>query len=157
MQDMGITKKASSKSPETKVVPDEADGVAQYTASAEASAQDGDDVGELALDVFQTEKEVVIVAPIAGVTMDDIGITVTETDAGDEVLEIRGRRPFHFTVAPSDYVTQECFWGSFSRMLILPSEADATHIHASFKSGILTIRIPKVERVKTRMVKIKSE
>lgn len=113
--------------------------------------------GQLALDVFQTADEIVILAPVAGVKKEDLSINVHRTDSHDEVLTVKGRRGFQFNVESEDYFTQECFWGSFTRSVILPEYVDTARIKASFKNGILTIRIPKTERIKMRSVTIKEE
>lgn len=135
------------------IVPDSKDGTAPFIrAEAGAAEEDLGNPGQLSVDVFQTVDEFVVIAPIAGVTADDLSITITEG-----VLTISGRRNLEFVVSPSDYFTQECFWGNFTRAIILPEALDATAISASFKDGILTVRIPKVEQVHTRMVEIKEE
>lgn len=156
---MATLKRGSgSQKSETKVVPDEKDGTRFYVDESpqeDATATGGSDTGEdgqLALDVFQTTDEIVVVAPIAGVSSSDIGISIT-----DEVLTIRGNRNLKFKASPSDYFTQECFWGNFSRSIILPESVDTSKVVASFKNGILTVRIPKVERIRTRLIKIKEE
>jgi len=88
---------------------------------------------------------------VAGVQADDIAVSVTEG-----VLTISGRRGFEFNIDERDYVSKECFWGSFKRSIILPEYVDPAGIKATYKEGILTVRIPKVEPVKTRMVQIES-
>lgn len=108
--------------------------------------------GQLALDVYQTANEIVIVAPIAGVKMNDISVTVTE-----DVLTIKGKRYLEFNIPDEDYLTQECFWGDFSRSIVLPSSADTGKINASMKDAVLKISIPRTERTKTRLIRIKSE
>lgn len=155
---MAIFKKSTPQKTETKVIPDEKDGTLPYVENKkeeeftfEVSEQQGEE-GQLSLDVFQTAEEIVIVAPIAGIKMSDVSITVT-----DDVLTIKGRRDFKFKVEPADYFTQECFWGNFSRSIILPEAVDTSRVIASFKDGILTVRVPKVEKIRTRMVKIKEE
>ena len=80
-----------------------------------------------------------MVAPVAGVTLDDISINIT-----DDILTVSGNRNFQFKAEEADYFTQECFWGKFSRSIILPEGIDASRVSASFKNGILTVRIPKV-------------
>lgn len=159
---MGILKKATSRKSEIKVVPDEKDGTAPYVEQfneeaeefmeSEAHEEQGAQ-GQLALDVFQTADEIVVVAPIAGVKSNDVSITVTDDE--DKVLTIQGKRAFHFAVDSADYFTQECFWGNFSRSIILPESVDTTKVSASFQDCILTIRVPKVEKIRTRMVKIR--
>jgi len=108
--------------------------------------------GQLALDVYQTPKEIVIVAPIAGVKLNDINVTVTE-----DVLTIKGKRYLEFNIPEEDYLTQECFWGDFSRSIVLPSSVDTTNINASFKDAVLKISLPRTERTKTRLIRIKYE
>jgi HSP20 family protein len=105
--------------------------------------------GQLSVDVFDTEEEIVVVAPVAGVKKDDVQVNIT-----DEVMTIRGRRTMKFDVAIDKYFTKECFWGSFARSIILPDSVDSSKVKASFKEGILTVRIPKVERVRNRTVAI---
>ncbi len=155
---MAIFKKSTPRKSETKVIPDEKDGTLPYVETAsspelfEEESVEKKEEGQLAVDVFQTSEEIVVVAPVAGVKPSDLAINIT-----DEVLTIKGARNFQFKAASNDYFTQECFWGSFSRSIILPESVDASNVSASFKNGILTVRIPKVERIRTRMVKIKEE
>lgn len=107
--------------------------------------------GQLAIDVYQNEDAVVLRAPIAGVSVDDLEISITE-----EVITIRGQRKDMETVSKENYFCQECYWGNFSRSYILPMVVDAEKADASLKDGILTIRIPKLEKTKTRVLKIKT-
>lgn len=154
---MAILKKSTPKKSETRIVPDDQDGTLGYIEkdveeNAFADLEITGEEGELALDVFQTAEEIVVVAPIAGVKISDLSITIT-----DEVLTVKGKRNLNFKIESGDYLAKECFWGNFSRCVILPEDVDLGAIRASFKNGILTVRIPKVERVRTRMVKIKEE
>lgn len=161
---MALYKKATPGKSETRVVPDEQDGTIPFVKSqasggfggasddapgAEAGTETGSQPGQLSVDVFQTADEIVVVAPVAGVKPENLEITIT-----DEILEIQGRRNFQFRVEDADYFTRECFWGPFSRTVILPDAVDTGRVTASFKNGILTVRIPKISRVKTRVVKI---
>lgn len=109
------------------------------------------EVGQLSLDIYHTDKEIVILAPIAGVSKDNIKLSVTE-----DVLVIRGERPSKEEVPEENYYTKECFWGDFSRSIVLPLEADTGNITASFDNNVLEIRIPKSEEEKTKIIKIKS-
>ena len=103
--------------------------------------------GQLALDIYQTPTEIVIVAPIAGVKLSDIDVSVTE-----DVLTIKGKRYLEFDIPEEDYFSQECFWGPFSREIILPADVDPNRAEALMKDGILTIRIPKILREKKRTI-----
>ena len=106
--------------------------------------------GQLAVDVYQTESELVIQSAIAGVKPEELDISVE----GDLVI-IKGerKRPVEEN---KDYFFQECYWGSFSRKIILPVEVDPGRIDANLKNGILTIRMPKILREKKMKVTIKS-
>lgn len=109
----------------------------------------GDLEGQLTVDVFQTPGEIVIKSTIAGVTTDDLDITIT-----NEIVTIKGKRNKDEEVAAEDYFHQECYWGPFSRSIILPVDIDSAMAVASFKNGILTIRLPKIGETKATKVKI---
>jgi HSP20 family protein len=109
------------------------------------------EVGQLSVDIYRTAKELVILAPIAGVNKDDVKISIT-----DDVLVIKGERPAHENVPEENYYTQECFWGNFSRAIVLPEEADTKNISASFENNVLEIRIPKAEIEETKIIKIQA-
>ena len=70
------------------------------------------------------------------------------------MVTIRGERKKDEEVRQEDYFHQECYWGPFSRSVILPMDIDSENAVASFKNGILTIKLPKAEKVKTRKIKI---
>jgi len=108
--------------------------------------------GQLAVDVFQNNDNVVLKAPIAGVRPEDLEISIT-----DEVINIKGERKESSEIQKDNYFCQECYWGSFSRSYLMPIAVDAEKAEASLKNGILTIRIPKQEKTKTRLIKVKSE
>lgn len=119
---------------------------------AEDWSEEGE--GQLAIDVFQTNDELVIRAPIAGVKPDDLDISVT-----DEVLTIRGERHQEDEISRENFFSQECYWGAFMRSYILPVAVDVDKItpeKVTLNNGILTIRIPKLEKTKTRVLKVSS-
>lgn len=109
------------------------------------------DLGQLTVDVYQTDTHLVIVAPVAGVEAEDLDITVSD----NEVLTIKGKRSVCKEVREEDYLTKECYWGEFSRSIVLPEGLDLDMINASFKRGVLKVEIPKVKIDKLRKVKIK--
>lgn len=108
--------------------------------------------GQLAIDVYQTGDEIVLKAPIAGVNPADLEISIT-----DEVISIKGSRKESEEVVKENYFAQECYWGSFSRSYVLPTAVNSEKATASLKNGILTIKIPKLEKTKTRTIEIKTE
>jgi len=107
--------------------------------------------GQLSVDVYQTTDDIVIIAPIAGTSPQDIHISIT-----DDVITIKGRReiPTRDTLQDDHFYIQECFWGNFSRSIVLPAAVDTRHVDAHCQNNILTIRIPKLERVRTRVIKV---
>lgn len=110
------------------------------------------EVGQLSLDVYESSSELIILAPIAGVKLDDINLSITE-----DVLTISGKRKLESRIASDDYLIQECFWGEFSRAIVLPDHIDSTRISASFKDGILKVSIPKIAgSSKAKLIKIQS-
>ena len=111
-------------------------------------AEEGD--GQLTIDVYQTPTAIVVESPIAGVTADDLDINVTS-----DSVTIKGRRERVSEASGEDYLYQECYWGSFSRSVILPQEVDADKTEASVKNGLLRIVMPKLSRQKAKKVKIK--
>lgn len=110
---------------------------------------EGEEEGQLAIDAYQDDEAVYIKAPIAGVNIDDLEIAIT-----DEVVTIKGQRRNDAPVERESYFVQECYWGSFMRSYILPVSVDAAKAEATLRNGILSIRIPKQEKSKTRILKV---
>lgn len=108
--------------------------------------------GQLTVDVYQTPNEVVIKSTIAGVKPNDIDITMN-----NDMITIKGTRQKDEDIPEEDYYYQECYWGPFSRSIILPVDVEVDNAKASMKNGILSIRLPKVEKVKTKKIEIKAE
>ena len=106
--------------------------------------------GELAVDVYQTAKDVVIEAAIAGVDSDELEVFI-ESDK----VTVKGERGVCTQDKDKSYFYQECYWGAFQRRIILPEEVDASRAKAELKKGILCIRIPKTERKKRRKIDVK--
>lgn len=104
-------------------------------------------VGQLTVDVYQTESDLVIQSAIAGVKAEDLDISIEE-----EILTIKGIRKKPFEKEEKNYFYQECYWGPFSREIILPVEVDPGRATAEMKEGILTIRIPKIDKEKKRKI-----
>ncbi|MFH1749723.1 MAG: Hsp20/alpha crystallin family protein [bacterium] len=108
--------------------------------------------GQLAIDVYQTNDDVLIKAPIAGVKPENLDVSVT-----DGILTIKGERKQEETVKDQDFFAQECYWGAFARQFTLPTGIDSEKTNASLKNGVLTIKIPKEEKTKTRTIQINAE
>lgn len=108
--------------------------------------------GELAVDVYQTEKEVVVRSAVAGVRAEELDISVD-----NDVLVVKGKRKMPDQEEGANHFIKECYWGDFSRRIIIPDEIDPSRIDASMKEGILTIRIPRIVREPNKTIKVKGE
>ena len=104
--------------------------------------------GQLAVDVYQDEKNIVIRAPIAGVGPEDLDISIH-----NDMVTIRGRREHDTTIHEQNYFYRECYWGSFSRSIILPTDVKTEEVEANLKNGVLTVVLPKAQ--KARLIKVK--
>ncbi len=105
--------------------------------------------GTLTVDVYRDDGDIVIQSTIAGATAQDIDISIL-----NDMVTIKGNRQPDSKIRPQDYFYQELYWGPFSRTIILPEEVDADASKASMKNGILTIRLPTLEKAKTKRLKI---
>ncbi len=113
---------------------------------------EGEVEGQLTVDVYQTADDIVVQSAIAGVKADDIDVSVTP-----DAITIRGARHHEKEVRDDSYLHQECYWGRFSRSIIFPMEIDPESASVSFKNGILTVRLPKANKKKTKKLKVKAE
>lgn len=105
--------------------------------------------GQLAIDVFQTNNNIIIKSTVAGVNPEDLKISLH-----NDLLTIKGVRKMKDSVSEKDYLYQECYWGSFSRSIILPAEVDSRKVEAEIENGILTITLTKSKKEKIE-VKLK--
>lgn len=98
---------------------------------------------QLDVDIFQTSEEIIVVAPIPGVEIKDLDISIENEN---DVVTIQGKRdlPTLFADSGEDkkYLRQECQWGPFYRQIILPQEVNVPDVEAKFKKGILILRLP---------------
>ena len=108
--------------------------------------------GQLTVDVYQIPSEIIIQSTVAGIMPDDLDIAIT-----NESVTIKGKREKNEKIKDEDYFYQECYWGKFARTIILPQEIDAEGAVAGMKNGVLTIKLPKLDREKTKKLKVKTE
>lgn len=100
------------------------------------------DEGELAVDVYETTNAIFVKTAIAGVKPEDLHLALTA-----DMLTIRGAR--HDEQPDKEdrrYLSQECHWGTFSRTIILPGEVNTVKAEATFKSGLLVIKLPRAKK-----------
>ena len=106
--------------------------------------------GQLTIDVYQTDNDIVIKSTIAGVKPEDLDVSIS-----NDMVTVRGERRKEEQVDDENYYYQECYWGPFSRSVILPVDVIAEKIDASMKNGILTIRLPKSDTNKTKKIQVR--
>ena len=107
--------------------------------------------GELAVDVYQTPTHIIIKAMIAGVRPEDLDVSITR-----DMVTLRGKRERHVEGSTSDFFFQELYWGAFSRTIVLPCEVEIEEAEATEKHGLLTIKLPKLDKGRQAKLKIKS-
>jgi HSP20 family protein len=73
------------------------------------------------------------------------------------MLTIRGKREVNKNIKAEDYLYTECYWGSFSRSIILPVEIDAEKVSAVIENGVLTVSLPKARAAKQISIKVKEK
>ena len=112
---------------------------ADFSLFSSLKNQDGEHAaeGQLAVDVAQTDDELIVVAAMAGTPPESI-----ELHLHNDLLTIRGERssPIGMT---AEHFYQECYWGKFSRSIVLPVDVKTEMIQAQYKNGVLVIRLPK--------------
>jgi HSP20 family protein len=95
--------------------------------------------GQLSIDVYQDKNRIVVKSTIAGVKPDDLKISLHH-----DLLTIKGLRSSSQDINEADYLYRECYWGSFSRSIILPTEVDSKKVEAELENGVLTITLYKL-------------
>ena len=105
---------------------------------------------QVALDIVENSKEIIIISPIAWVNLEDIDISLN-----DNVLTISGirKRPDELYSDDSVLRTSETFWGKFSRNIILPDNTSLDEIKAILEKNILILRVPKI-KFKSKSIEI---
>ncbi len=102
-----------------------------------------------AVDIYETDNEIVLKAEIPGVSKEDIKIEVQ-----DGVITLKGEKKVEKEVKEENYHRIERAYGSFQRSFSLPSNVDRDRIKAAYKDGVLEVVLPKKEEAKPREVKI---
>lgn len=110
-----------------------------------------EETGELAIDVYQTPSDVVVQAMIAGVKPENINLAISR-----QSITIEGRRERQTESGADSYVKRELYWGSFARTVELPSEVEPDNAEAFEKYGLLTIKIPRIDKNRVQKVKIRT-
>lgn len=115
------------------------------------NASDDGYEGQLAVDVYQDSKNLYVKAIIGGIQAEDI-----EIHLNNDLLTIKGKRITPVEgIAPENYYIQECFWGGFSRSIILPVDVLNDRVDAVVEHGVLSLTLPKSKRPKNTRIPIK--
>ena len=105
-----------------------------------------------AVDIQETENELVLKADLPGIEEKDIDVRIE-----NNTLTIRGERKFEKQVNEDNYLRVERSYGSFSRSFSLPNTINTEAIHAEYKNGVLTVQMPKRAESKPKQVKVNVE
>ena len=120
------------------------------TAAEDNCEEDADDLmGQLAVDVFETEGELVIKARTAGVDRNDLDVSIS-----DGILTISGTLSSGDETEVNNWHIQECYWGEFRRTLALPVAVKEEGVKAELKDGVLTITFEKVKQEKAKKIQV---
>lgn len=145
------TERETSRDELQPLAVDHFDGGSAHWGSDQPEDENFPAEGELPVDMYQTEDEIVIRALVAGVSPGDLDIAITR----DRVV-IKGVREEYREASDDDYYHSELFWGIFSRNLVLPEEVMIDEATANEKYGFLEIRLPKVDKHRSAKLKVKS-
>lgn len=102
-----------------------------------------------AVDIFETESEIVVKAELPGVDKNSISLNLERN-----VLTLRGERRFEKETKEENYHRIERSYGSFSRSFSIPATVEEDKIRAEYKDGVLKISLPKREQVKPKQIPI---
>ncbi len=106
-------------------------------------------VWQPAVEIFETEAEVVVKAELPGIDPKNVGVTVTA-----EGLTIKGEAKVEHEDKGRNYYRRELRYGAFQRTIPLPTEVKSDETKATFRHGILEVKVPKAERVRPKTVKV---
>lgn len=113
--------------------------------------EEAEEEGQLTVDVYRTPDEIVVKTMVAGVRPEDLDINITR-----DMVTIKGKREESAEVHEHDYFHKELYWGSFSRTIMLPEEIEVEEAEAIERHGLLTIKLPKVDKSKQNKLRVKS-
>ena len=123
----------------------------RFNLSADLGVGEQIEEGQLSIDVAQTPEEVIVLATMAGTEPGQISLHVN----GD-LLTVRGGRQSPVG-GEAKYFYQECYWGKFSRTVVLPVEVQGEMARAEYKYGVLIIHLPKVHKANEIPIEVVDE
>lgn len=130
------------------------DDLSTTDSTAPASEDSWDDsqeefLGQLAVDVYETEEKLVVKARTAGVNKEDLDVSIS-----DGILTISGTLSSGDDAEATNWHIQECYWGEFSRTLALPVSVKEDEVDAVLKDGVLSISFSKIKQEQAKRIQI---
>lgn len=129
----------------------QADQVDQPTPEdvADEWSEDEPVAGQLAVDVYETKEKLIVKGRVAGVNKSDLDVSIS-----DNTLTVRGTLNAGNEDDVENYFLQECYWGEFSRSIVLPVPVKEDEIEATLKDGVLTISFSKVKQDTVKKIQV---
>jgi len=128
---------------------DEANQTLSERISSNVEEVEDDTSSDFLIDILETECDIIIQTEIAGISPDDVSIEISR-----EQVILSAERRNRSTYAESTYKHREIFWGTLSRSIELPAEVDVEEAKADSEHGLLTITLPKIDKMKKTKLRI---
>jgi HSP20 family protein len=144
---MGDDITAAFLSEEEDIAP--ADDAAQPSPQDDQWDEDEPVAGQLAVDVYETKEKLVVKGRVAGVNKNELDVSIS-----DNTLTVRGTLSAGNEEGVENYFLQECYWGEFSRSIVLPVPVKEDEIEAVLKDGVLTISFAKVKQDTVKKIQV---
>lgn len=106
--------------------------------------------GQLTIDIYNDNEHLYVIAPIAGADPEKVEVTLEK-----DVLTIKGERKINFSIENKTELFKECYWGKFSRSIILPVPVQEEKIEAKIVNHVLILKLPKAPESQKIEIKIK--
>lgn len=147
---MGDDITAAFLSEDDVVVPADSANDAPAVADDENDAWDDEPVaGQLAVDVYETKEKLFVKGRVAGVNKNELDVSIS-----DNTLTIKGTLSSGTEDGVENYFLQECYWGEFSRSIVLPVPVKEDEIEAVLKDGVLTISFSKLKQDTVKKIQV---
>lgn len=105
-----------------------------------------------AIEIYEEKDDVMVKAELPGMQKEDLDLNIS-----GNLLTIRGEKKKREEVKEKGYYYSECSFGTFERSIEIPKDVQPDKVRASFKDGILEVRLPKTDEAKRKEIKIKVE
>ena len=101
------------------------------------------------IDVYDSDNELMVKADIPGLKKEEIDVSIH-----DGILTIKGEKKMEDEVNEENYFRSERFYGSFTRSIQLPTEVERDKVTATYKDGVLELKLPKRKEAKTKRISV---